>query len=631
MLERGELEKKLGDLVAPAKPVSLTVTARAAKELQAALAEGGPGDVIHLTITPGWEHQLDLGPKEATHVTVDVRRRHRPARSRERRDAEGVQVDFVEGATGAGFKIDNPNRPPMVRRDRAERAQGADRRRQGQALYDVRTPNERETPRSARRRCSTTPRWPRSRRCRRTPPIGVLLPLRRPQPGRGRALPQAGLHDRLQPGRRHRRLVAASRSRPSRATDPIASRCADPPWSRCASRSPGLRRRGVRRRRRRPARRDADAGRRRTRRARSSIPSSRSISPAMTGVATITFGASTTPGASLESRRPRDRRVSPRTARRCVQGRAVGTEQLDLGPAGERPGARGRGGLSLDRSRGLHGRVGERLHADLAVLLRRTCSRATPNPPTARRSRSTSRTCPPARPRSTRRRSPTEAPAYQVAWAIDEYTQLDLGTTTAGTKISVWYRSAVAGEDAKAMTGTQHLVAAFDWLEQTLGPYRFGDHFGSISVGWPAGAFGGMEHHPFVHIGASAIAERGDQRPRGVARLVRRRHPHPVLGGLRALRGHGQLPRRRARSTSSRRASVRSVWSSYASQLQVIGGRLPVWPQSCGQIDVLKDNLFTQAPYMRGAFFYKGIADKLGDPGAARPRARHVLPGPRRR
>src|SRR3954464_2737135 len=68
MFESGDLEKKLGDLVAPAKAVKVTVSARAAAELSAALKDGSPGDVIHLTITPGWEHQLDLGPREATHV-----------------------------------------------------------------------------------------------------------------------------------------------------------------------------------------------------------------------------------------------------------------------------------------------------------------------------------------------------------------------------------------------------------------------------------------------------------------------------------------------------------------------------------------------------------------------------------
>src|SRR6266850_664351 len=71
LFETGELEKKLGDLVAAAKPPALTVTPRAAAELQAALKDGSPGDVIHLTITPSWEHQLDLGAKEASHVSIE--------------------------------------------------------------------------------------------------------------------------------------------------------------------------------------------------------------------------------------------------------------------------------------------------------------------------------------------------------------------------------------------------------------------------------------------------------------------------------------------------------------------------------------------------------------------------------
>src|SRR6186713_103860 len=71
MHESGELSKKLGNLVAAPKPPALTVTEKAATELSAALKEGGAGDVVHLTITPAWEHQLDLGPKEAGHVTIE--------------------------------------------------------------------------------------------------------------------------------------------------------------------------------------------------------------------------------------------------------------------------------------------------------------------------------------------------------------------------------------------------------------------------------------------------------------------------------------------------------------------------------------------------------------------------------
>src|SRR5438093_11476329 len=61
MHETGELEKKLGDLVEPAKVPQLVVSARAAQELSAALKEGSAGDVIHLPITRSWEHQLAPG------------------------------------------------------------------------------------------------------------------------------------------------------------------------------------------------------------------------------------------------------------------------------------------------------------------------------------------------------------------------------------------------------------------------------------------------------------------------------------------------------------------------------------------------------------------------------------------
>ena len=144
MYETGELEKKLGDLVAPAKLPAVTVTPRAAQELAAALEEGSPGDVIHLTITPAWEHQLDIGAKEASHVTIEssgiTLQLDRASASR----ASGVSVDFHEDATGAGFKIDNPNRPPMVREVGPKDLKSLLDSGKVKHLYDVRTPKERD-------------------------------------------------------------------------------------------------------------------------------------------------------------------------------------------------------------------------------------------------------------------------------------------------------------------------------------------------------------------------------------------------------------------------------------------------------------------------------------------------------
>jgi monothiol glutaredoxin len=143
MHESGELEKKLGGLVAPAKPPTLSVSARAAAELSAALKDGSPGDVIHLTITPSWEHQLDLGAKEPSHVTVEAGgltiQLDRTSAGR----ANGVSVDFIESAGEAGFKIDNPNRPAAVKNVDARMLKALLDNGTIKHFYDVRTEKER--------------------------------------------------------------------------------------------------------------------------------------------------------------------------------------------------------------------------------------------------------------------------------------------------------------------------------------------------------------------------------------------------------------------------------------------------------------------------------------------------------
>lgn len=145
MHESGDLEKKLGDLVAPAtaKATSLTVSPRAARELLEAVKEGGAGDVIHLTITPSWEHQLDIGPREASHVTVQSAgvtvQLDRASAGR----ADGVTIDFIEASDGAGFKIDNPNRPATVKEIAPRELKALLDGAKIQHLYDVRTDKER--------------------------------------------------------------------------------------------------------------------------------------------------------------------------------------------------------------------------------------------------------------------------------------------------------------------------------------------------------------------------------------------------------------------------------------------------------------------------------------------------------
>ena len=200
------------------------------------------------------------------------------------------------------------------------------------------------------------------------------------------------------------------------------------------------------------------------------------------------------------------------------------------------------------------------------------------------------------------------APSYQIAWAISAYNKRELGTTTAGTKVSVWYRD---NETTAATRGTRNLVAAFDWLEQTLGPYHFGAEVGPVSITWGPGAYGGMEHHPTWHVGAPSL---------GSQEVNVHEAAHGWFGdGIRiACWEDFVLSEGTATYLAGRALEVvapqvgQSVWNSYRQELNAISPTDPVWPDSCGAIDILDDNLFTNAPYMRGAYFYRGVALKVG-------------------
>lgn len=145
MHEAGELEKKLGELVAAPKTPTLTVTPRAAQELGEALKQGDPGDVIHLTISASWEHNLDIGGKEAGDVTITSNGVTVQVDRTSAGRAEGVVIDYVEASDGAGFKIENPNRPATVREVSPKDIQGLVASGKVKHFYDVRTEKERQT------------------------------------------------------------------------------------------------------------------------------------------------------------------------------------------------------------------------------------------------------------------------------------------------------------------------------------------------------------------------------------------------------------------------------------------------------------------------------------------------------
>lgn len=204
-----------------------------------------------------------------------------------------------------------------------------------------------------------------------------------------------------------------------------------------------------------------------------------------------------------------------------------------------------------------------------------------------------------------------EAPSYQVAWAIGAYTSRTLGTTPAGTRVTL---HTLPGDDKVALPATTHLVSAFDFFERTLGAYSFGPEVGSVSVEWGPSGFGGLEHHPYWHIGRPSI---------GDAETHVHEAAHGWFGdGIRIAcwedfvlsEGTTSYLTARATEVAAGEAAGAAVWAGYQSQLNGVfaSDDRVAWPQSCGTVDVLKDGLFSQAPYMKGAFFYRAVADQIG-------------------
>ena len=205
----------------------------------------------------------------------------------------------------------------------------------------------------------------------------------------------------------------------------------------------------------------------------------------------------------------------------------------------------------------------------------------------------------------------TDAPPYMLAWAVGAYSKALLGTTRAGTKVSVYW---LPNGERNARAGTRRLVQIFDWYERTLGPYAFGKDVAAVSVVWGEGLYGGMEHHPYWHVAKDAMNDEVTQAHEAA---------HGWFGDGVRLRcwedfvlSEGTVSYLAARAIESvgGAAAGAAVWADYQQELDdaIAEGGAPAWPTGCNQIDIIEDELFTNLPYMQGAFFYRDVAAKVG-------------------
>ena len=210
-----------------------------------------------------------------------------------------------------------------------------------------------------------------------------------------------------------------------------------------------------------------------------------------------------------------------------------------------------------------------------------------------------------------------DGPAYMAAVAVGDYTKLDLGTTTAGTTLSAWYLPGQrALEDATA--GTAHLVSAFDYFEQTYGPYNFGPEAGTVEADWGADSWGGMEHHPFFHVGKFDFNDEEAQVHEA---------GHGWFGdGVRIACWEDFVLSEGTTTYIAARALEQvdgpSQWDYYVDDFLVPICEDSSWdpslvntivlPDTCNEIDFVTDDLWSITPYMKGACFYEEVADVIG-------------------
>lgn len=131
MHANGELQKLLGAAAPAAEPVgettapTITVTETAVTAFRGASGEAEPDDALRLTIDSSFQNDLYFGPKAANDLVITsngITIAMDPATARR---AHGMTIDFVQGPSGAGFKIDNPNaaQQPAAARVKSLRAE----------------------------------------------------------------------------------------------------------------------------------------------------------------------------------------------------------------------------------------------------------------------------------------------------------------------------------------------------------------------------------------------------------------------------------------------------------------------------------------------------------------------------
>jgi monothiol glutaredoxin len=149
MYENGELHEALGVKLDVLEAPRIGLSPAAAQALEEALAEATsqePGDshYIRVEVAEDFQHALSVSAKKPRDVEVVVGKLTLLLDRASARRASGLSIDFVEGADGPAFKLENPNEPPRVKSVSVKELQAKMQAEPGLQLFDVRAQKERD-------------------------------------------------------------------------------------------------------------------------------------------------------------------------------------------------------------------------------------------------------------------------------------------------------------------------------------------------------------------------------------------------------------------------------------------------------------------------------------------------------
>jgi monothiol glutaredoxin len=138
----GELHEKLGVKAPERKVPTVRITDAAAERIREYM-QRNPGGELHLSVDARFQSSLGLSPRQGHEVAVEASGITVLMDALTAERADGLSIDLVEGPSGTGFKIDNPNAPNQVKQIDAKALKEMLERGEQFQLFDVRTPEER--------------------------------------------------------------------------------------------------------------------------------------------------------------------------------------------------------------------------------------------------------------------------------------------------------------------------------------------------------------------------------------------------------------------------------------------------------------------------------------------------------